>query len=246
MIQISVLRAAGLSDSRILAVLEFEQNERSAARREQNRINKQNQRSRQQKNADIEIPEQNQRSCHQLNADIKADSKIPEQNQTPCHQKNADMTRDVPSPLSPSSPPSMVSLTLSSLTTPLSPPLPPSPRDTRARATPLPENFNPPVAKAARKLDWTQDRIEAETMRFKNHALAKDARYVDWEKAWWNWLTSPYQNGHANGGSGNGKAPNGLARALQKLKQNIAEENEQRAREAERSQAWRDDNPRLL
>ena len=52
MTDISLLRKAGLSDSQILRVLELEQAERRAARREQNRINQQNHRSRQQVSAD--------------------------------------------------------------------------------------------------------------------------------------------------------------------------------------------------
>jgi hypothetical protein len=52
MIDVKVLRAAGISDRQILDALEIEQTERIARRREQNRINKQNQRSRQQLVAD--------------------------------------------------------------------------------------------------------------------------------------------------------------------------------------------------
>jgi hypothetical protein len=51
-VRISSLRAAGLSSDQILVALEHEENERIAARREQNRIAKQNQRSRQQNIAD--------------------------------------------------------------------------------------------------------------------------------------------------------------------------------------------------
>jgi hypothetical protein len=53
MITVATLRAAGLSDSAIVKVLEIEQKERNAARREQNRINKQNQRARQHVSADV-------------------------------------------------------------------------------------------------------------------------------------------------------------------------------------------------
>jgi hypothetical protein len=47
MIDIKTLRAAGLTDSQIVKVLELEQSERQATRREQNRINQQNHRARQ-------------------------------------------------------------------------------------------------------------------------------------------------------------------------------------------------------
>jgi len=52
MITIETLRAAGILEALILRVVEIEQAERRAARREQNRINKQNQRSRQHVTAD--------------------------------------------------------------------------------------------------------------------------------------------------------------------------------------------------
>ena len=52
MITIETLRLAGLTDQQIVKVLELDQKERLAARREQNRINKRNQRSRQHVSAD--------------------------------------------------------------------------------------------------------------------------------------------------------------------------------------------------
>jgi hypothetical protein len=51
-IDIATLRAAGLTDQQILRVLEAEQNERKAARREQNRINQQKHRKNKQSIAD--------------------------------------------------------------------------------------------------------------------------------------------------------------------------------------------------
>jgi hypothetical protein len=72
MISIHVLKASGLTDEQIVRVLQTDESERILRRREQNRINKQNQRSRQHVSADLmtsKIPQQNQRSCHQAGAD---------------------------------------------------------------------------------------------------------------------------------------------------------------------------------
>jgi hypothetical protein len=88
MTEIRILRAAGLSDTQIVAILELEQTERMTARREQNRINKKNQRSRQHVSAD-----RADRADRADNAD------------------NADR-------VSPPSPPSMVSPNTPFLTTP--------------------------------------------------------------------------------------------------------------------------------
>lgn len=36
--------------------------------------------------------------------------------------------------------------------------------------------------------------IEEQAQRFRDHALATGRRQVDWEAAWRNWVTSPYQS----------------------------------------------------
>jgi hypothetical protein len=79
---VAILRAAGLTDSQILHVIEIAQKEKKAHRREQNRKAKQKQRSRQQVSTDMLT------ACQQKTADIKH-----EQNQQPCQQNSAD---DVP------------------------------------------------------------------------------------------------------------------------------------------------------
>lgn len=56
MISIRVLRAAGLSSEQIVKVLELDESERRLTRREQNRINKQKQRSRQHVSTDLLTP----------------------------------------------------------------------------------------------------------------------------------------------------------------------------------------------
>lgn len=54
MIDVKVLRAAGLTDTQIVRVLETDQAERKTIRREQNRINQQNHRARKQNGADCQ------------------------------------------------------------------------------------------------------------------------------------------------------------------------------------------------
>jgi hypothetical protein len=60
MISVSILKAAGLSDTQALRVIELEQQERASNRKEQNRINQQNHRARKRVSADLltqkEIP----------------------------------------------------------------------------------------------------------------------------------------------------------------------------------------------
>lgn len=77
MIPISILRAAGLTDRQVLKVLELMEAEKKKTRREQNRISKQNQRSRQQKTDDekvLEIPQQKQHSRQRNGADSQPKS----------------------------------------------------------------------------------------------------------------------------------------------------------------------------
>jgi hypothetical protein len=57
-------------------------------------------------------------------------------------------------------------------------------RASRAKPkTPLPDDWHPVIA--------TKDAAEFE--RFKNSAKAHARRYADWDAAWENWKTSPYQ-----------------------------------------------------
>jgi len=49
---------------------------------------------------------------------------------------------------------------------------------------------------------WSETTVDLEIERFKNHARASGRRQLDWQAAWRNWVTSPFQT---NGGS-NGRA----------------------------------------
>jgi hypothetical protein len=46
---------------------------------------------------------------------------------------------------------------------------------------------------------WTPERSKTEFQRFKDRAASKGITYRDVDAAWRNWVTSPYQNGAANG-----------------------------------------------
>lgn len=71
----------------------------------------------------------------------------------------------------------------------------------RKNKTPLPENFAPD-REFARKLGWSGRRIDEQIRAFFDSALAHNRQYADWQAAWRNWCTSPFQkpveaNGHA-------------------------------------------------
>lgn len=52
---------------------------------------------------------------------------------------------------------------------------------------------------------WSEDRVAAEARKFRDRALAKGTKYIDWSAAWRNWCNSPYQtdlyNGHGAAGA---------------------------------------------
>lgn len=76
-----------------------------------------------------------------------------------------------------------------------------------------------PVAKLSNKnLDYAlgkgmhRQRAFDEWERFKDHGLKKGVLWTNWDAAWRNWVTSPYQNnGHSNG------AANGIVAAADNL-----------------------------
>jgi hypothetical protein len=196
MIDIAILRAAGLSDEQILKVLELDQNERKAVRREQNRINKQNQRSRQHFYADIEINKQNQRSCQHVSADTLTSPLIDKENPA-CNALHSVTSS------SPPSSPSLPSPTPPSITTPPFSPPPDTKKARAANATLLPEGYNLSERMINYALDrkWTPARVQDEFEKFVLHAQKKGCRYVNWDAAWQSWVRSPYQlNGGGNGG----------------------------------------------
>jgi hypothetical protein len=70
-----------------------------------------------------------------------------------------------------------------------------------ARKRLLPGDWQPDLEFAVKK-GWTPEKVGAETQRFKDHAAATGRRQLDWDAAWRNWVTSPFQkpestNGHA-------------------------------------------------
>lgn len=73
----------------------------------------------------------------------------------------------------------------------------------RKNKTLLPENFEPD-RDFARKLGWSEKRIDEQIQAFCDSARAHNRQYADWQAAWRNWCTSPFQkpvevasNGHA-------------------------------------------------
>lgn len=70
----------------------------------------------------------------------------------------------------------------------------------------MPIDFVPDF-EVARKQGWSPEREQAEFHRFRDHALANGKRYKDWQAAWRNWVTSPYQQTLKHGaGNGTGNA----------------------------------------
>ncbi len=65
----------------------------------------------------------------------------------------------------------------------------------RARATALPTDWIPSATDRdfARSKNWTDERINFQAERFKNHALGNGRTQVNWPAAWRNWVTSPLQ-----------------------------------------------------
>ena len=71
---------------------------------------------------------------------------------------------------------------------------------------PIPSDWLPDL-EFAKARGWPTEYAQAEVQRFRDHALAKGRRCKDWQAAWRNWVTSPFQqtlpvNGHqATGGT---------------------------------------------
>ena len=65
---------------------------------------------------------------------------------------------------------------------------------------PIPPDWLPSSAGRlfATSKGWSDARVDAEAERFRNHALARDRKLKDWDAAWRNWVTSPFQ-GIVNG-----------------------------------------------
>jgi hypothetical protein len=58
----------------------------------------------------------------------------------------------------------------------------------------------------ARSKGWPEDRISTEALRFRDHAHANGRLQVDWAAAWRGWVTSPYrQSSNQNGGHVDGR-----------------------------------------
>ena len=93
-----------------------------------------------------------------------------------------------------------------------------------------------PSLEVAEKRGWPRERAISEAQRFKDFAEANGKRYANWDAAWRNWVTSPYQTAKGNGHGST--ATNGLARALAKLDDSIGQ--------AGRSEAPCEDDVRLF
>lgn len=71
----------------------------------------------------------------------------------------------------------------------------------RAKRVPIPEGWS--VSEAGRchafSHGWDETKLAGEVDRFVNHALANGRLCANWNAAWNNWVTSPYQSAQRNG-----------------------------------------------
>jgi len=80
------------------------------------------------------------------------------------------------------------------------------------------------------KLDFTQEDLRNEFTAFKNKSEANGYKYVDWDKAWINWLTHPEYSTWARRNSNalrGGSQSQGLAGAVERSLDKIAQEENQ-------------------
>ncbi len=78
-----------------------------------------------------------------------------------------------------------------------------------SRATALTDDAQPSEKDRAyaKAQGWSEQKIDYEWDRFKNHAHAKGRTAKNWPAAWRSWVTSPLQNTR-NGGNGGAPRPN--------------------------------------
>jgi len=85
----------------------------------------------------------------------------------------------------------------------------------RSRGEPIPPDWQPD-RDYARQHGFDEMRIDAEAERFRDHALSHGRLARDWNAAWRNWVTSPYQH-PPNGGPRNGPRTPTMATAADDL-----------------------------
>src|SRR5215472_13085216 len=100
--------------------------------------------------------------------------------------------------------------------TPLSTPPVSKPLRVSRQARALPDDWEPD-REFARRHGFTDERIAIEAQRFRDHALAKGCTYKDWNAAWRNWVRSPFQQLHNNGGGPHGPGARTMATAADDL-----------------------------
>ena len=76
----------------------------------------------------------------------------------------------------------------------------PDKKERKRDATHLSAAFDP-NRDFARQKGWPEARIDQEIERFRNHAAQNDRKCKNWDAAWRNWVTSPYQQAVINGAS---------------------------------------------
>jgi hypothetical protein len=158
---IATLRAAGLTDSQIVAQLE----ERGRRRTEQNRQAQKRSRGRIQQNI-----QQNQQSCQQCQHDIADTEKIPNKNNGHVIQNMITHDHSISSSLFP---------LVDSFPVP------------RARgAHPFPDDWvpKPEHETLAKKIGFDRSRFFVEVEKFKGHWGSSSKRRTDWDKAFRKWL----------------------------------------------------------
>ncbi len=76
-------------------------------------------------------------------------------------------------------------------------------RDRPKRALEIPEQPTEKAINFAVSHSWAPPKIQSEWERFRDHSLAKGKKHRDFEAAWRNWVTSPYQQTGTSNGAGN-------------------------------------------
>lgn len=71
----------------------------------------------------------------------------------------------------------------------------------RKRALPEGYPLSAAASSFASKKGWGSARIQSEFNRFCDHARASGRKQIDWEAAWRNWVTSPFQKPEAMNGN---------------------------------------------
>lgn len=203
-VSIKSMRAAGLSDEKIVRALEIEESERMATEREYARQRQRRYRK--------ELSSKNKDRVTDVTRDKRHTGELFNE-----INDRVTVSRVTASPSPPLFPPSMVSPITPSLTTPLISP--------SHISRSIPENWtlSEEDSAYARSKGWANDRVVSEAERFKLHFLDNGKAHKNWHLTWCKWVTSPYQsNGAGNGKAQAGKRSGSLLDAIDRFQERIA------------------------